>query len=62
MAINNNLSLVLQNIKTNSETLMQADLDFFCPESQSNKFQTVKELIQSFATDEDYEIQKISFN
>lgn len=53
MAINNNVYEALQKCLTDSDCVIQADLDFFCNEAQGDKASAFKQIVMTFGTDED---------
>jgi hypothetical protein len=64
MAINIKVHEALQQIVANSDAVIDADLNFFCPEAThaSERVSSIKQLVYSFGSEEDPKLQKISLN
>ena len=64
MAINNKVQEALKQIVANSDSVIDADLNFFCPEAVyvSERISAIQQLVYSFGSEEDPKVQKISLN
>lgn len=62
MAINNKVQEILQRCVAEPDAVIEADLNFFCPEAVfgSERASALKQLVYSFGSEEDPKLQKIS--
>lgn len=64
MAINNKVYEVLKQCVANSDSVIEAELNFFSPEAvyASERVSAIQQLVYSFGSEEDPKLQKISLN
>lgn len=59
--INEKVTQCLLKMKQDPSSVIEADLEVFCPEAKEDKFLAMKQLIYTMGNDSDHNIQKISF-
>lgn len=60
--VNERVLKALEAMKKDPDSVIEADLDIFCPEANEDKESVFKQLVSSFGNDPDHSHQKISLN